>query len=45
MTVAMIFAKNGMIPPKQWEHDKLMKDNENHTVEDYLISTNQIVPK
>ena len=32
MTVAMILAKNKIIPPKEWYHDKKMKNNNGKTV-------------
>ena len=28
-TVAMILASRGIIPPKEWEHDKFIKDKYN----------------
>ncbi len=32
MTVAMYLANNGIIPPKEWYHDKYLKSNINKTV-------------
>ena len=32
----MILANNGIIPPKEWEHDKFMKDVEKYTVAELL---------
>ena len=32
MTVAMIYAEHGVIPPKEWEHDPLLTDSEGWTV-------------
>ena len=29
MTVAMILADHGIIPPNEWHHDKLMKNDKN----------------
>ena len=39
----MILASNGIIPPREWEHDKFMKDSENYTVAE-LLSYQGIVP-
>lgn len=36
----MILARNSIIPPKEWEHDKYLKNNEDKTVHDYLIKNN-----
>ena len=35
-TVAMILADNGIIPPKEWEHDKFIKGRFNGTVAEIL---------
>ena len=32
----MILAENGIIPPKEWEHDKFIKDDEKYTVAELL---------
>lgn len=39
----MYLAINGIIPPKEWEHDKLLKDSYGNTVAIYL-SEKGIVP-
>ena len=36
-TVAMILARNGVIPPAIWKHDSQLRDNECKRVSDYLI--------
>ena len=36
MTVAMKLASNGIIPPKEWQHDKYLRDRWGNTVEFYL---------
>ena len=36
MTVAMRLAYNGIIPPKQWYHDPLLKSNKNWTTAMYI---------
>ena len=28
----MLFAKNGLVPPKDWEHDSLLQNNNKETV-------------
>lgn len=40
MTVAMILAHNGIVPPEEWLHNKYLKDNLNRTVCDYLFKNN-----
>ena len=32
----MIYAKNGIIPSKEWKHDPNIKDEYDNTVTDYL---------
>ena len=34
-----------MLPSREWYHNPQLKDNKNHTVEDYLIYNNLEVPK
>ena len=36
MTVAMMLAKNKIIPPKEWEHNPNIIDSKYNTVEYYL---------
>lgn len=36
-TVAMILARNGIIPPAIWKHDPKLRDIECKRVSDYLI--------
>ena len=38
MTVAMLLAKNKIIPPNIWFHDPNIKDDEDHTVCYYLFN-------
>lgn len=35
-TVAMLLTYKGIIPPKEWEHDKFIKDDEKQTVAELL---------
>ena len=39
----MILAENEIIPPKEWEHDKLLKNNFGSTVA-ILLSWKGIIP-
>lgn len=32
----MILAYNGIVPPKEWNHDKYLQDKKGKTVFDYL---------
>ena len=32
----MLLASNGIIPPKEWEHDKFIKDKHINTVAEIL---------
>lgn len=32
----MYLAQKGIIPPKEFQHDKYLKDSNNNTVYDYL---------
>ena len=45
MTVAMWLAYNGIIPPKEWEHDPNLKDDDNMTVAMRLAENGIIPPK
>ena len=40
----MIFAYEGVIPPKEWEHDPYIMTYSNNTVEDILKEKNIYVP-
>ena len=35
-TVAILLAKTGIIPPREWYHDPHVKNGEGHTVAYYL---------
>ena len=39
----MMLASNGIIPPKEWEHNKFIKDEYNRTVAE-ILSYRGIVP-
>ena len=41
----MIYAKNGMIPPKEWEHNPNKQENNGMTVAMMLAYNNIIPPK
>ena len=32
MTVAMLYARNGIVPPKEWKHDPSIEDKNGKTV-------------
>jgi len=40
-TVAIILAYKGIIPPKEWYHDKYLCDKDCHTVAYYLLKNNK----
>ena len=44
MTVAMILAKNGIIPPKEWYHDPNLVNNEGRTVCYFLFINSINIP-
>ncbi len=44
MTVAMLLASKGIVPPKEWYHDPKLTNNNNKTVEYYLNRNNITVP-
>lgn len=39
----MFYAKRGVLPPKEWEHYKLLKNFNKNTVA-YCLSKNGIIP-
>ena len=39
----MLLIENGIVPPKEWEHDKFMKDVKKYTVAE-LLSKNKKIP-
>ena len=39
----MIYAENGIIPPKEWEHDPTLYDDNFNTVA-MLLAKNDIIP-
>ena len=39
----MILAQKGIMPPKQWEHDPLLKDQNDNTVA-IILSSKGIIP-
>ena len=39
----MILASKGIIPPKEWRHDPLLKDKNNNTVA-IILSSKGIIP-
>ena len=41
----MILALNKIIPPKEWLHDKYLRNNINRTVYDYLIESDIDIPE
>ena len=41
----MILADNGIIPPKEWEHNKKLIDEDGNTVGILLASNGVIPPK
>ena len=41
----MAYGEKGIIPPKQWHHDPLLKDNGGLTVALFLISNDISPPK
>lgn len=41
----MLLANNGIEPPKEWSHDKDIKDNTGNTVAMYLAKNGKIIPK
>ena len=45
MTVAMLYARNGMIPPDCWNHDPNIVDNYNNTVAMILANKGIVPPK
>ena len=42
--MAILLAKNGTIPPKQWNHNPKLQNNKNETVAFYLSKNNIEVP-
>ena len=44
-TTALNLASKGRIPPKYWEHDPNIVDNDGNTVEDYLLKKGKEVPE
>ena len=44
-TVAVLLARNGIIPPKEYEHDPLKCNYNKNTVALYLAKNNIIPPK
>ena len=45
MTVAMVLLSNDIIPPKQWQHEPLLRTEYGNTVAIYLASKGIIPPK
>ena len=41
----MILSKNGIIPPKKWEHDPSLTCNEEATVAMFLAENSTVPPK
>lgn len=41
----MILANNGIIPPKQWHHDPLLKNSDKETVAKILINRKIMPPR
>ena len=41
----MILASRGIIPPKEWYHNRLLCNNIHHTVAYYLIRSYMLPPK
>ena len=42
--MALILAEKGILPPKEWEHDYNIKDDDGFTVEDYLEEKRLPIP-
>ena len=43
--MALLLAKNGIIPPKEWNHDATIHNNDNYTVAMYLFENKINPPK
>ena len=43
MTVAMYLARYGVVPPKEWQHNPSLTNDNNETVA-ILLASNGIVP-
>ena len=41
----MIYACNGIIPPKEWYHDPKHRNSDNETVRDILKENNKNIPE